>query len=78
MRIDDLRFEYKPDIFGFIADHCGIDLVIQPLRGGFAVEIVDGIGVHPLGSFPSERWAKVAALKAAEKVSGRIDGSRNG
>lgn len=71
MRIDDLNFEYEPDVFSFIADHHGIDLVIQPLRKGFAAEVVDGVEVHRLGSFPSERWAKVAALQTAEKVSGR-------
>jgi len=71
MRIDDLNFEYEPDVFSFVADHRGIDLVIQPLRKGFASEVVDGAEVHRLGEFPNERWAKVATLQAAEKISGR-------
>lgn len=69
MRIDDLKFEYEPDVFSFIADHRGIDLVVQPLREGFAAEVIDGAEVHRLGEFPSERWAKVAALNAAMDIS---------
>lgn len=69
MRIDDLNFDYEPDVFSFVADHRGIDLVIQPLKKSFAAEVIDGAEVHRLGEFPSERWAKVAALNAAMEIS---------
>ena len=68
MRIDDLHFEFEPDVCAYVSDFSGIDLVIQPLRGGFAAEIIDGAKVHPLGAFPSERWAMKAALDAAKKI----------
>ncbi|WP_019199277.1 hypothetical protein [Afipia birgiae] len=69
MRIDDLNFEYADDVEAFISDFRGIDLVIQPLRIGFAAEVIDGAEVHALGTFPSERWAKKAALNAAQEIT---------
>ncbi|MBN9084569.1 MAG: hypothetical protein BGP04_25140 [Rhizobiales bacterium 62-17] len=69
MRIDDLNFEYEPDVYAYVSDYSGIDLVVQPLRIGFAAEVVDGAKVHVLGAFPSERWAKKAALDAAMEIS---------
>ncbi|UYO41961.1 hypothetical protein KQX62_11985 [Rhodopseudomonas palustris] len=65
--IDDLEFEYDDDISSYVSYVGGIDIVIQPLRIGFTAEIIDGIDVNRLGKFPSERWAKLAALKAAMK-----------
>lgn len=69
MRIDDLQFEYDADVFAYVSYLAGIDLVVQPLRKGFAAEVIDGAEVHRLGEFPSERWAKVAALNAAMEIS---------
>jgi hypothetical protein len=71
MRIDDLQFEYDANVFAYVSYLAGIDLVVQPLRKGFAAEVIDGAEVHRLGTFPSERWAKVAVLQVAEKISGR-------
>lgn len=65
--IDDLEFEYDDDLSSFVSYVDGIDIVVQPLRSGFAAEIVDGADVYQIGSYPSERWAKLAALKAAMK-----------
>lgn len=65
VRIDDLAFEYDPDLCSYVSDVGGIDIVIQPLRSGFTAEIIDGVDVCQLGVYPSERWAKVAALQAA-------------
>jgi len=69
MRIDDLQFEYDADVFAYVSYLVGIDLVVQPLRKGFAAEVIDGAEVHRLGEFPSERWAKVAALNATMEIS---------
>lgn len=65
VKIDDLDFEYDDEISSFVSYVGGIDIVIQPLHSGFTAEIIDGVDVHQLGVYPSERWAKVAALQAA-------------
>lgn len=73
MRIDDLDFEYVEDVYAYISDYRDIDLVIQPLLTGFAAEIVNGMKVHKLGEYPSERWAKKAALDAAKEITGQAE-----
>ncbi|RED25789.1 hypothetical protein BJ123_13022 [Rhodopseudomonas thermotolerans] len=67
LRIDDLEFTYDDDLSSYASYVAGIDIVVQPLRDGFAAEIIDGVDVYQLGTFPSDRWAKVAALQAAMK-----------